>query len=522
MAPPPQPQSRLKVEPLEPVPTTQPALKPAPAVPVAAAEDPVKRPAEAGAAPSVAQPPTRSPEEVQQEAQRIRALEDTLTLLRAQAAQTQQLLLEMKSEVAEARASRYRNPLVYALLAILLLALIAMLLLWRAVQRARAPMWWGDDVAPAARSSRKGALPRKGELVDEDDEEDNFEPEAAIGVTKAVPNTISAKPAAAFSTSLVDTDFAALQQSAIAARSAFESAQVRPVNTEELFDVQQQSEFFLSLGQQEQAIEVLREHIATNPGTSALAYLDLFRIFHSLDRREDYARLRREFEQQFNAGVPDFDDFTLEGRSLDRYDGVLERIQATWPYPETLALIEELVFRKPGSREEAFDLPAYQELLLLYAVARDAIEPEGTWAAPATFRSAAATTVPAALEPMAEEVDQDAVDTEGGPLTPLTSTEGRSSRAHAPANSLMHTEPMAHLPVMPHAVRESDAERPKDKPALEMDLSDLDRTDFQTLRAPIEPPAPGKGTPSPSDDPHVIDFDPFDPATRHGPLVIKR
>ena len=113
----------------------------------------------------------------------------------------------------------------------------------------------------------------------------------------------------------------------------FDNAPVRPVNTEELFDVQQQSDFFLSLGQHDQAIAVLREHIAANPGTSALAYLDLLRIFHSLDRKEDYARLAEEFERAFNADVPAFEHFTETGRGLEHYRSALARIESQWPAP---------------------------------------------------------------------------------------------------------------------------------------------------------------------------------------------
>ncbi len=108
---------------------------------------------------------------------------------------------------------------------------------------------------------------------------------------------------------------------------------MRPVNTEELFDVQQQSDFFLSLGQHDQAIAVLREHIAANPGTSALAYLDLLRIFHSLEREDDYTRLAEEFERVFNADVPSFDHFTETGKGLEHYRSALARIEALWPAP---------------------------------------------------------------------------------------------------------------------------------------------------------------------------------------------
>ncbi len=56
--------------------------------------------------------------------------------------------------------------------------------------------------------------------------------------------------------------------------------QSRVAAAEELFDIQEQADFFMSLDQPEQAIEVLKNHITENVETSALAYMDLFDIYH--------------------------------------------------------------------------------------------------------------------------------------------------------------------------------------------------------------------------------------------------
>ena len=55
----------------------------------------------------------------------------------------------------------------------------------------------------------------------------------------------------------------------------------------------------------------------------------------------------------------------------------MARIVALWPSHKVLEVIEESIFRKPGSVEgEAFDLDAYRELLLLYAIAKEVVEPD--------------------------------------------------------------------------------------------------------------------------------------------------
>ncbi len=423
------------------------------------------------------------------ETQRMQALEATLAALREQTAQNQRTLLALQSELAQARESRYSNPLVYALIVLLLIALLAMALLWRLARRAAAPAWWGE-MPTRDRGSRRGP-DSTNERFDDDGPASKDRSSAR---RSANATTFGA---ASFADAEPEPDSGFDEPDAHLVRTP-DGAPARSVNTEELFDVQQQSDFFLSLGQHDQAIAVLREHIATNPQTSALAYLDLLRIFHSLDRRDDYARLAEEFERAFNADVPVFDAFNETGRGLEHYRGALARIESQWPAPGTLALIEELVFRKPGVHEdEAFDLAAYQELLLLYSVAKEVIDPDSAPPAPVTPHSFADTfghdqlaTTPA---PLGQKMPSPAV--QGGPMLPPAiydaideSLPGTGQPGHAPAPS------GASAPV---------------RPGLDMDLGEFDKTAFETMPAPIEPPA----APSPSSDPHVIDFELFDPET---------
>jgi hypothetical protein len=51
---------------------------------------------------------------------------------------------------------------------------------------------------------------------------------------------------------------------------------------------------------------------------------------------------------------------------------------------------------------------------------------------------------------------------------------------------------------------------PRAKPGVDLDLAEFDKTAYETMPSPIETPKP---PPAPSTDPHVIDFDLFDPNT---------
>ncbi|MDR6535492.1 hypothetical protein [Variovorax soli] len=496
--------SRLQLEAVEPIPVAQPSLKATPQLTLPAVQEPARRSAAAAEWRAL----NGEPEAAQREAQRMQTLEATLSALREQTAQNQRALLELRTELSQAREERYRNPLVYALVGLLLLALIAILLLWRLVARRAEPAWW-REAAPTRDQgpTRPDAL---GELHD-DGEEDVRAP----GRRSSANATNFG--AATFADLEPEDESGFVESHPPHAARAADGTPLRPVNTEELFDVQQQSDFFLSLGQHDQAIAVLREHIATNPGTSALAYLDLLRIYHSLDRKDDYARLADEFERAFNAYVPPFEQFDQTGKGLEHYRSTLARIESQWPAPGTLALIEELIFRKPGvSEDEAFDLAAYQELLLLYSVAKEVIDPDSAPPAPVTPHSFVDTfgheqmaTTPA---PLAGERPPEPV--EDGPMLP-------DSIYDAIDDTLEHETVL--VPDGPRPVPDgrSSRESVRVQPDASLDFSDFDRTAFETMRAPLDTPKP---PPAPSADPHVIDFELFDPDTEAeiAPKPVKR
>jgi pilus assembly protein FimV len=166
------------------------------------------------------------------------------------------------------------------------------------------------------------------------------------------------------------------------AHSAFESffgveLTGKNYDVQELFDVQEQSEFFITVGQHDQAIEILRNHIDANPEGSPLAYLDLFALFHNLGKRQEYEELAGRFVSHFNARIPSFDEYgTEKRRHLEHYIAAMTRIQLLWPTEKTLNVIAESIFRKPETPESAFSLEAYQDLLLLYGILKEIHENE--------------------------------------------------------------------------------------------------------------------------------------------------
>lgn len=147
----------------------------------------------------------------------------------------------------------------------------------------------------------------------------------------------------------------------------------RDVSIEELIDLEQQAEFFVVLGQDDAAIDLLAEHLRSTGGGSPLPYLKLLEIHHRRDEREAYERIRSRFNHRFNAYAPDWGVDLGHGRSLDDYSNVIPRLQQVWARPlDAMAELEALLFRK--SRGDLFDLPAYREVLFLYSLARDLMD----------------------------------------------------------------------------------------------------------------------------------------------------
>ena len=145
----------------------------------------------------------------------------------------------------------------------------------------------------------------------------------------------------------------------------------RPVNSEQLFDVRQQADFFVSLGQTDQAVQILEKQINDHGETSPLIYLDLLQIFHSLNLKTDFRQFREDFNLLFNGRVSEFSSFKDEGRSLEEYPHVLAHITALWGTRKALMVIEASIFRDSlDDRSAPFDLAAFRDLLLLHAIAQ--------------------------------------------------------------------------------------------------------------------------------------------------------
>jgi hypothetical protein len=329
---------------------------------------------------------------------RLTALETELAAMRSDGKRQQVAMQGLTADLATARSERYVNGFSMALLFITIAALAAVAYGWVRLKRkagAGSPWWAGREALDSqpfisAKSVKKGTTPARKSAaemgfmqdsvksadglitpLDASDQWENMD--SASSIDSVTPRGL-AEAKARLHQDMKDADSLPI---ASADFSLSIPGMPRTVNAEELFDVQQQAEFFVSLGQHTQAIEILRNHIREYPETSAMAYLDLFEIYHSLKLSHNYETLRADFNRAFNGRIPIFEDYKQVGRGLEYYPRALTRIQLLWPSARVLEVIEESVFRRHTETAEdegsqsGFDLLAYRELLMLHAIAKD-------------------------------------------------------------------------------------------------------------------------------------------------------
>ncbi|MFM9880860.1 MAG: hypothetical protein ACKVOO_10680 [Burkholderiaceae bacterium] len=389
--------ARLVIDPVELLTEVDPVLKPSAEILSVPTDNPQQRAASAALWRAL----NTQPLDLLRDLERVERLQAEANTVRSQNLQQQERIGMLSSQLEKAREERYSNPLVYLLLALSALAVFGSAFFWwRHRRTARAePAWWlaqknslAHEEAWSHSKSAKPSVqpafappvsvaPAPFALADMPvlpmptaaalDIDLDFDLSAPL--SKPAAKLVPAAPPVTASATTPYKPLKSTARSSSGPISDFSNSQLaRAVNAEELFDVQQQADFFITLGQHDQAITVLKDHIKENVQTSALAYLDLFEIYHRLDRKVDYSLLRDEFHKVFNAQAPKFDDFGTKTRGLESYFVAMARIQALWPALGVLEVIEESVFRKPDDEDgEVFDLEAYRDLILLRTLVKN-------------------------------------------------------------------------------------------------------------------------------------------------------
>jgi len=321
--------------------------------------------------------------------QKIQALEGDVTALRALDEKNEASLVDLKARLQKAEAQRFPDGLIYALIVLVLACLTAVVFLWSRQRRLQAGGndWWSGSIAapasiPPEPEPPAGPVTARGELdgaLASEKTRTTVLPRSSNDSGLSTDFAVSVKE-------MSHTNFDDFMQSGAAHSSnrkppplpsptvVAQRRLARSLNSDAILDARQQAEFFVSLGQTHQAVQILKHQIAESDEPNPFVYLDLLSIFHSLSQRSDFQHLREDFDRLFNGRVPEFMSFKDEGRGLESYPDVLSRITDLWPTPKVLDVIEACVFQDPRhAKSQSFDLAAFRDLLLLHAVAQGVV-----------------------------------------------------------------------------------------------------------------------------------------------------
>jgi hypothetical protein len=377
--------SRLKLDPLELLIERDPVLR--------ASDELLTLPQEDGSRRTEAAALWRSlnvsPEQVLQDEAKALALEKDMQSLRAATAQNQKGLLDLQATVQQSESQRYANWLVYGLVGLWVACLAVIWWFLRRVREQRATDWrQGHDAQDSqlADTMQRPIVEHGGS----DSPAVPVTPVADTPLARAPVDAAAAAPLSEVDIELeVDLDLhtgplalGSKNQAPVpaltahATRDFYPSGAValRASESAELMDVREQAEFFLSLGQHDKAIEILTTRVAQFGESSPLVCLDLLRMYHDLGREAEFEVMRTEFNHWFAGYVPEFSQFGNDGRALEEYPRIMERISMLWPSPKVLEYIEGCLYRQASGDEGlVFDLNAYLDLLLLHGVAKQMV-----------------------------------------------------------------------------------------------------------------------------------------------------
>ncbi len=307
------------------------------------------------------------------EPSRVEALDAALQQLRAEHAATQRQLNQMAERLREAERHRAGSPVVsvFALLFALAATTLAGLAWLRRQTDSENDTHWSistqeDSVMPALAVISEGeeagappALPQPAKRP------------APAGAVRETPVTTQPTPL---------EPIAAPEPPPPEPPVEVPYAPRRPMSADELIDLEQQAEFFIVLGQDDAAIDLLMAHVRSTGGVSPMPYLKLLEIYRRRGERDAFDRIRERFNRRFNAYAPEWEIDPEEGLGLEGYPQVIKRLQNAWASPSlTLDVLDAAMFRRDAG--PAFDIPAYRELLFLYSLARDIAEHQAANAA---------------------------------------------------------------------------------------------------------------------------------------------
>lgn len=140
---------------------------------------------------------------------------------------------------------------------------------------------------------------------------------------------------------------------------------------EEIIDVMEQVQFFLSIDELPNASALLEQVVDEQgdlPG-SPWPWLSLFDVYKKLGDKEKYEALCARFKRRFNARVPHWSEPWEESEGIEGLVHLKHRIVHLWSTDAIVPFLEKLLVDNRRGTRQGFDLTTFQDIRLLLEIA---------------------------------------------------------------------------------------------------------------------------------------------------------
>ncbi|MBC3915931.1 hypothetical protein H8L32_00405 [Undibacterium sp. CY18W] len=153
----------------------------------------------------------------------------------------------------------------------------------------------------------------------------------------------------------------------------FFSTRGQSVKVEEISDVTQEAEFWISVNDPQRAIEILEPQAEIDLPESPVPWLYLLDLYRVTGNKDKYDAMRDRFVVFFNANIPEYeiDPAALPARQLEDFEHLMNRICRLWGSNDILPFLESLLVDDRDGKRMGFELPVYRDILLLISVANE-------------------------------------------------------------------------------------------------------------------------------------------------------
>ena len=145
------------------------------------------------------------------------------------------------------------------------------------------------------------------------------------------------------------------------------------IHIEEISDITQEAEFWMSVNDPHRAIEILEPQSADEHPQTPITWLYLLDLYRLVGDEVKYGQMRRRFKGKFNARIPEFNEEVIASpvRSFEDFPHMVANCCALWSTNDIGGYLESLLVDNREGDRLGFDLPVYRDILFLLTLSNE-------------------------------------------------------------------------------------------------------------------------------------------------------